>query len=78
MKFSVIASALALTGGASAMQSICDKYTVALLKNNTASNQLTLVTLLVKTAALGNFTGFVQSIGCEFDQEMLTKFAEAH
>lgn len=34
-----------------------DKYTTALLKNNTAANQYTLLTLLVKTAVIGNFTG---------------------
>lgn len=34
-----------------------DKYTKALLMDNTPANQYTLVTLLVKTAALGNYTG---------------------
>lgn len=36
--------------------SICDFYTTALLKNNTAENQLTLLTLLVNTAVIGNCT----------------------
>jgi len=34
--------------------SICDFYTTALLNNNTAANQLTLITLLVNTAVIGN------------------------
>lgn len=36
--------------------SICDFYTTALLKNNTADNQLKLLTLLVNTAVIGNYT----------------------
>lgn len=36
--------------------SICDYYTTALLKNNTAANQQTLVTLVVNTAVIGNYT----------------------
>ncbi|KAF2430005.1 hypothetical protein EJ08DRAFT_697798 [Tothia fuscella] len=36
--------------------SICDYYTTALLKNNTAVNQMTLLTLLVNTAVIGNYT----------------------
>ncbi|KAH8587464.1 hypothetical protein B0O99DRAFT_461123, partial [Bisporella sp. PMI_857] len=36
--------------------SICDYYTTALLKNNTATNQLTLLTLVVNTAVIGNYT----------------------
>lgn len=36
--------------------SICDYYTTALLKENNATNQLTLVTLLVNTAVIGNYT----------------------
>lgn len=35
---------------------ICDYYTTALLKENNATNQLTLVTLLVNTAVIGNYT----------------------
>ena len=35
---------------------ICDYYTTALLKNNTAANQYTLLTLLVNTAVIGNYT----------------------
>src|SRR5271154_4481922 len=36
--------------------SICDYYTTALLQNNTAENQLTLLTLVVNTAVIGNYT----------------------
>ncbi|KAI9746372.1 MAG: hypothetical protein M1818_000084 [Claussenomyces sp. TS43310] len=36
--------------------SICDYYTIALLKNNTAANQMTLLTLVVNTAVIGNYT----------------------
>lgn len=34
--------------------SICDYYTTALLKNNTAANQKMLLTLVVNTAVIGN------------------------
>jgi hypothetical protein len=34
--------------------SICDYYTGALLTNNTAANQMTLLTLVVNTAVIGN------------------------
>lgn len=34
--------------------SICDYYTTALLKNNTAANQKTLLTLVVNTVVIGN------------------------
>ncbi|KAK3361676.1 hypothetical protein B0T24DRAFT_585432 [Lasiosphaeria ovina] len=36
--------------------SICDYYTTALLQNNTAENQYKLLTLLVNTAVIGNYT----------------------
>lgn len=39
-----------------ANESICDYYTTALLKNNTGENQLTLLTLLVNTVVIGNYT----------------------
>lgn len=35
---------------------ICDYYTTALLKDNTAANQLKLLTLIVNTALIGNYT----------------------
>ncbi len=36
--------------------SICDYYTTALLKDNTAANQYMLLTLVVNTALIGNYT----------------------
>ncbi|GKT93626.1 hypothetical protein CT0861_08222 [Colletotrichum tofieldiae] len=35
---------------------ICDYYTTALLKNNTAENQYILLTLLINTVVIGNYT----------------------
>jgi len=35
---------------------ICDYYTTALLKNNTAENQAALLTVLVNTVVIGNYT----------------------
>ena len=35
-------------------ESICDYYTKALLKENTAENQATLLTLVVNTVVIGN------------------------
>ncbi|KAI9762769.1 MAG: hypothetical protein M4579_000121 [Chaenotheca gracillima] len=53
----VVAAAI---GGAAAQRpsntSICDYYTTALLKDNTAENQATLLTLVVNTAVIGNYT----------------------
>ncbi|KAH0602093.1 hypothetical protein MHUMG1_00972 [Metarhizium humberi] len=37
-------------------QSICDYYTTVLLKTNNATNQATLLTLLVNTVVIGNYT----------------------
>jgi hypothetical protein len=57
MKFTATAAALAASIGLVAgQQSICDKYTTALLKNNTAANQATVLTLVVNTALIGNYT----------------------
>lgn len=52
---------LATVGAATAMGrpanvSICDYYTTALLKQNTAKNQYTLLTMLVNTVVIGNYT----------------------
>lgn len=66
MFHSLAVVATALTGLAAAQEamgrpmntSICDYYTTALLMNNTAANQMTLLTLVVNTAVIGN---------CEFD-----------
>lgn len=50
----------ALLGSALAQRpsnvSICDYYTTALLKENNATNQKTLLTLVVNTAVIGNYT----------------------
>jgi hypothetical protein len=53
--------ALAVAVGSAVAQrpaatSICDYYTTALLMNNTAANQMTLLTLVVNTAVIGNCT----------------------
>ena len=37
-----------------ANMSICDYYTTALLKDNTPQNQMTILTLVVNTAVIGN------------------------
>jgi len=59
MFFGILALAAAV-GSAVAQRpantSICDYYTTALLKNNTAANQMTLLTLVVNTAVIGNYT----------------------
>ncbi|KAF1356369.1 hypothetical protein BDV97DRAFT_276865, partial [Delphinella strobiligena] len=39
-----------------ANESICDYYTTALLMNDTGANQYTLLTLLVNTVVIGNYT----------------------
>ena len=56
-----ILSGLACVGsvvatGRPASVSICDYYTKALLKRDTAKNQQLLLTLLVNTAVIGNYT----------------------
>jgi len=45
--------------GAPSNTTICDYYTTALLKNVTAENQATLLTLLVNTVVIGNYTKLV-------------------
>lgn len=53
----ILASWIALAfGQRPANTSICDYYTTALLKTNNATNQYTLLTLLVNTAVIGNYT----------------------
>jgi hypothetical protein len=53
-----LVSVLAVVSGVVAQRpsnvSICDYYTTALLTNNTAENQYTLLTLLVNTVVIGN------------------------
>ncbi|KAM6486366.1 hypothetical protein HDV62DRAFT_350760 [Trichoderma sp. SZMC 28011] len=59
MKFSSVllaAAASVVNAQRPASVSICDYYTTALLKENTAENQLTLLTLLVNTVVIGNYT----------------------
>ncbi|KAK8107610.1 uncharacterized protein PG998_009623 [Apiospora kogelbergensis] len=60
MRFSKIAAVAAAATVAEAQRptdtSICDYYTTALLKENTAKNQLTLLTLVVNTVVIGNYT----------------------
>ncbi|KAK3380889.1 hypothetical protein B0H63DRAFT_434251 [Podospora didyma] len=61
LKLGLLAAAAAAAAGVASAQrptatSICDYYTTALLKNNTAENQLTLLTLLVNTVVIGNYT----------------------
>lgn len=52
-----VSNVMALAAGAAAQNmSICDKYTTALLKDNTAMNQQALLTLVVNTAVIGNYT----------------------
>jgi hypothetical protein len=57
IKNTLVALAAGLGGVAAqrpANTSICDYYTTALLKNNTAANQYTVLTLVVNTAVVGN------------------------
>jgi hypothetical protein len=55
-KLAVLAAATAVSAQRPEDESICDYYTTALLKNNTAENQATLLTLVVNTAVIGNCT----------------------
>ncbi|KAH7040583.1 uncharacterized protein B0I36DRAFT_371176 [Microdochium trichocladiopsis] len=56
----IVAATAASLSGVQAQRpsntSICDYYTTALLKNNTAENQATLLTLVVNTVVIGNYT----------------------
>ncbi|KAK8039053.1 hypothetical protein PG993_007464 [Apiospora rasikravindrae] len=60
MRFSKIAAVAAAATVAEAQRptdtSICDYYTTALLKENTAKNQYSLLTLVVNTVVIGNYT----------------------
>jgi hypothetical protein len=60
MRFTTTSAFAVLATVASAQrpanESICDYYTTALLKTNNATNQMTLLTLLVNTAVIGNYT----------------------
>jgi len=52
----ILATVGAALGQRPSSTPICDYYTTALLKDNTAKNQYTLLTLLVNTAVIGNYT----------------------
>lgn len=54
--FALLPSVLLALADSSTPQSICDKYTTALLKDDTPANQYTLLTLLVNTVVIGNYT----------------------
>ncbi|KAB5524006.1 hypothetical protein GE09DRAFT_486586 [Coniochaeta sp. 2T2.1] len=60
MLFKKVTTILAVASGVVAQRpenvTICDYYTTALLVNNTAENQYTLLTLLVNTVVIGNYT----------------------
>lgn len=59
MKFTLlpfVAAIPSVLGQRPSNVSICDYYTTALLKQNTPANQYTLLTLLVNTAVIGNYT----------------------
>jgi hypothetical protein len=59
MRLSNIVTALSVgiaTAQRPSSTSICDYYTTALLKENNATNQMTVLTLVVNTALIGNYT----------------------
>lgn len=65
MFFKALAVAAAISGAVAqrpSNTSICDYYTTALLMNNTAENQLLLLTLVVNTAVIGNCKSFRPTI----------------
>lgn len=55
--------AVAAAGGRPASESICDYYTTALLGHNTAANQQMVLTLVVNTAVIGNYSGSGINVG---------------
>jgi hypothetical protein len=66
MLFKKVTPVLAMASGVLAQRptnvTICDYYTTALLTNNTAENQYTLLTLLVNTVVIGNCKCLVVSL----------------
>ena len=57
--FVTVSASIACTAAAALeprAQSICDKYTGALFGSNTVANQKTLLTLVVNTAVIGNYS----------------------
>ena len=69
MRSLIIRTSLAFTGLVAAQRPsstpICDYYTTALLKENNATNQMKLVTLVVNTAVIGNYT--MPNVGIKVD-----------
>jgi hypothetical protein len=55
MKLSIF-SGLAVAGSVVAQQSLCNKYTAALFGSNSEANQELLLTKLVNTVVIGNYT----------------------
>lgn len=53
-KLAFVAAAASVNAQRPSDTPICDYYTTALLKNNTAENQLALLTVLVNTVVIGN------------------------
>lgn len=60
MRFVQVVPVIATLGGVAAQRPkdtpVCDYYTTALFKENTAENQYTLLTALVNTVVIGNCT----------------------
>lgn len=57
-KVALLATATAVSAQRPEDEPICDYYTKALLEENTAENQATLLTLLVNTVVIGNCKPF--------------------
>lgn len=53
---SLISATLGATALAGTTPSLCDKYTTALFKQDTAANQYSLLVALVNTVVIGNYT----------------------
>lgn len=53
---------------------ICDYYTTALLKNNTAENQLALLTVLVNTVVIGNCKSLHLSVNDARDHTLIPAY----
>lgn len=63
-KGALLASLASVSFAQNASMSLCDKYTTALTGNNTGVNQYTVLTLLVNTAVIGNYSALAnKSIG---------------
>lgn len=75
VSFKNLAVAAAVSGLAVAQRptntSICDYYTTALLMNNTAANQATLLTLVVNTVVIGNCKLCLRDVLLEIQTDLL-------